>query len=87
MNTNVKNREDIKECCTKCGRFSGQRKGLKQSPFPELESLLAAWFKEARGNSAVIRDTLLREKSIHIATGLGIQDFRTSTGWIDGFNQ
>jgi hypothetical protein len=86
LNTTIKKREGTEKCYTQCGRFSGQRKSLKRSSFPELESLLAAWLKKARGNCSAIRGTLLREKSLHIAMGLGIQDFKASTGWIDGFN-
>jgi transposase-like protein len=29
LNTIVKSRKDTEKCCTKCGRFSGQRKSLK----------------------------------------------------------
>jgi hypothetical protein len=62
LNTIVKSRKDTEKCYTQCGRFSGQRKSLKQSQFEELESLLAVWFKQARGSNAVISGTLLKEK-------------------------
>jgi hypothetical protein len=87
LNTIVKSRKDAKMCHAQCGRFSGQWKSLKQSPFEELESLLDAWFKQARGSNAVISGSLLREKALHIATRLGIEDFTASTGWINGFKQ
>jgi hypothetical protein len=45
---------------------------LKQSPFQELESLLATWFNQARGSNSVITGTRLREKTVHIATRSGI---------------
>jgi hypothetical protein len=35
----------------------------------------------------VISGTLLTEKSLHIATVLGIEDFKASNGWIDSFKQ
>jgi hypothetical protein len=47
---------------------------------------LAAW-KQARGSNVVISGTLLREKALHIATRLGIEDFKASNGWINGFKQ
>jgi transcriptional regulator CtsR len=53
LNTTVKNRKDDEKGYTQCGRFSGQRKSLKQSPFQELESLFAAWFKETKGSIIV----------------------------------
>jgi hypothetical protein len=83
LNTIVKSRKDNEKCYAQCGRFCGQRKSLKQSPFEELESLLVAWFEQARGSSG----TLLREKALHIATRLGIEDFKASNGWINGFKQ
>jgi hypothetical protein len=44
--TTVKNRKDTKKLYTQCGRFSGQRKSLIRSPFQELDSLLAVWFRK-----------------------------------------
>jgi hypothetical protein len=85
LNTVVKSRKDAEKCYTQCGRFSGQRKSLKQSPFEELESLFATWFKQAKGSSAVNSGTLLREKALHIVTRLGIEDFKASNGWISSF--
>lgn len=35
----------------------------------------------------MISGTLLTEKSLHIATVLGIEDFKASNGWIDSFKQ
>jgi hypothetical protein len=49
--------------------------------------LLALWFKQAKGSSAVISGTLLREKALHIATWFSIEDFEASNGWISSFNQ
>jgi hypothetical protein len=46
---------------------------------------LIAWFEEARGISVVISGTLLREKASHMATRLGIEDFKASYFWMDGF--
>jgi hypothetical protein len=73
LNTIVKSRKDTERYYAQCGRFSGQRKSLKQSLFEELESLLATWFKQARGSNAVISDTLLREKALHTATGWALK--------------
>jgi hypothetical protein len=87
LNTIVYSRKDTEKCYAQCGRLSGQRKSLKQSPFEELETLLAAWFKQARGSNAVISGTLLRERALLIATRLGIEDFKASNGWINCFKQ
>jgi hypothetical protein len=87
LNNNVKSRKDTEKCYAHCGRFSGQRKSLKQSPFEELESLLATWFKQARGSNTVISGTLLREKALHIATRLALKISKPLNGWINGFKQ
>jgi hypothetical protein len=70
LNAVVKNRKDIEECYN-VGSLV-KRKALKQSPFQELESLLATWFNQARGSNSIITGTLLRENILHIATRLGI---------------
>jgi hypothetical protein len=87
LSTIVKYKKDTKKCYAQFGKYSGQRKSLKQSPFQELESLFAAWFKQARGSSAVISGTLLRENALRIATRLDIENVNGSNGWIDGFKQ
>jgi hypothetical protein len=65
LNTIVKSRKDTKKCYAQCGRFSGQRKSLKQPLFEELERLSATWFKQARGSNAVISGTLQRKGFTH----------------------
>jgi hypothetical protein len=58
LNTIVKNRKDAEKCYAQCGRFSGQKKEPKQSRFQELECLVAAFFKQARGSNVLINGTL-----------------------------
>jgi hypothetical protein len=69
------------------GRFSGQRKSLKESPFQELDSLFAMWFKHARGSNTVISSRLLRDKAHTLQQGS--VDFKASNGWTetDGFKK
>ena len=62
VNTTDTIRKDAKNCCAQCGTFCGQRKGLKQSPFQDLKSLLTTWCKQATARSAMISVSLLREK-------------------------
>jgi hypothetical protein len=75
VNTIVKSRKDIKKYYAQCGRLSDLSKCLKQPPFQELESLLAMWFKQARGSNAVISGTLPSQNALRIATRLGIEKF------------
>jgi hypothetical protein len=74
LNAVVKNMKDTEKYHAKCGRFSGQRKSLKQPLFQELKSLLTTLFGKGVPNSVVVGGTLLREKYLHIA----IEDFKTS---------
>jgi hypothetical protein len=55
FNTTLKNRKDTEKCCAQCGRFCNQRKSLKQSLFQELESLLGAWFKQAKVSNTELK--------------------------------
>jgi hypothetical protein len=47
LNTTVKNCEEIDRRYVECGPFSKHWKLLKCLPLENLESVLAAWFKEA----------------------------------------
>jgi IS30 family transposase len=87
LSTVIKYRKCTEKFYAQCRSFTGQRRSLKQSPFLEPESVLAAWFVEARGSSAIVSGTLMRERTQHIATKLGIGDFEASNGLISGFKQ
>lgn len=88
LNTILKNRTDIEKNYARCGpSFSKDRKSMKISPLEELESILSNWFKQARTANANIDGSHLKEKALHIAARLGIDDFRASNGWIDRFKK
>jgi hypothetical protein len=67
--------------------FSKHHKSLKCSPLEELESALAAQFKQARESNASIDGTHLKERGIHISARLEIANFSASNGWIGRFNR
>jgi hypothetical protein len=73
LNIIVKNRKDTEKVLHTVWHILSQRKSLKQSPFQELESLLATWFEQARDSNAVISGTLQRANALQIATTLGIR--------------
>jgi hypothetical protein len=87
LNTIVKYWKNVNKCYTQCGRYSGQRKSLKQSPLQELESLLATWFKQATSSNQWQSADKKTEKTPHIATRLGIEDYKISDSWIECFKQ
>jgi hypothetical protein len=85
--TIVKYMIDNEKCHAQRGRFSGNRKSLKQLPLQELESLLIIWFKQASAGNAVISGTMLRKKALHTAIRLGILNRKVSNAWTEGLNQ
>jgi hypothetical protein len=87
VNTIVKNCEEIERNYVQCGPFSKQWKSLKHLPLEELESALAAWFKQACESIASIDGTYLKEKALHIATHLEIANFSACIGWIGRFKR
>jgi len=72
LNNIVKKIKETKECYTKCGKCSGQRKGLEHLPLKNWEFVFT-WFQQATARHAVISGTLLKER-LHIATGTGSED-------------
>jgi hypothetical protein len=53
----------------------------------ELESTLAAWFKQSCEGNASIDGTHLKEEVLHISIYLGLVKFSASNGWIDTFKR
>ena len=45
------------------------------------------WYKQVTARCAMICGSLLREKVLCVAKGLGIKDFRACNGWISVFKQ
>lgn len=71
-----------------CGpSFSKQRKSLKSSPVEKFETTLSPWFQQACAANVSIDGTLLKEKALHVAKQLGIDNFRASNSWIDHFKK
>jgi hypothetical protein len=54
LNLIVKNHEEIERRYVQCGPSSKQWKALRCLPLEKLESVLAAWFKQACENNASI---------------------------------
>jgi hypothetical protein len=48
---------------------------------------LAAWFKQVRGSNQWQTADRKTEKTPHIAIRLGIEDYKASDSWIEGFKQ
>jgi hypothetical protein len=70
LNTIVKNRREIERSFVQCALFSKQQKSLKCLPTDELESAIAAVFKQTRQSNASIDCTHSEEAGLHISARL-----------------
>jgi hypothetical protein len=68
QNPIVKNREEPERSLIQCRPFSKQQKSLKCWPMEELESALAACFKQAHESNPSIDGTHLKDKGLHISS-------------------
>jgi len=88
LDTKVSKQSEIEKSYLRCGPlFSEECKSLKTSPLEELETILAAWFKQACTANASISGPHLKEEALHVAAQLGINRFRASNGWIGSFKK
>ena len=70
-NTIASKQSEIEKSYSHCGpSFSKECKSLKTSPLEELETILSAWFKQARTTNASINGSHLKEKALHVAAHL-----------------
>jgi len=84
LNTSVVQGRHTKKCCVYCGRLWRSEEETK-SAFQEVGYLFALWFNQAEQSYVAVSDTLLTEKTVHLATRWGIEDLEASNGWIDSF--
>jgi hypothetical protein len=82
LKTIVMNSEEIEKSYIQCGPSSKQWKSLKHSPLKELESTLAALFKQVCERDDPINGTHLKE-ILSVAAHLGIPNSSASSGMID----
>jgi len=88
LDTKVNKQSETEKGYLHCGPlFSRECKSLEISPLKELETILPAWFKQARTANAYIDGLHLKEEGIHVAARLGMSSFRASNGWINCFQK
>jgi hypothetical protein len=73
--------------CVHFALFIMKSKSLEQSPFQELERLLAMWFKQVTSSSEVISATLPREMALVSAQMLDLEYFKACNVCVVGFKQ
>jgi len=62
---------------------SNQQNLMKYSPLYKLESVVAAWYKQAHANDASTDVNTTRKKALQITAPLGADYSRDSNGWIN----
>jgi hypothetical protein len=88
LRTIVSKWSEIEKSYLCCGpSFSKERKCLTTSPLDELETILAAWFKQTRTANASIDGLHPKDKALNVADHLGVDSFQASNGWIDCFKK
>ncbi|KAF0295225.1 Tigger transposable element-derived protein 4 [Amphibalanus amphitrite] len=88
LSTILKEKERILEL-TDSEELGPQRKRvrMRRGAYPQLEEALFAWLQEqAAANQAVSGQTMLA-RSQELARQLGVDDFKTSSVWLDGFRK
>jgi hypothetical protein len=73
----------VRHNCEKSQNIFKQLKSLTQWPLVKVESALAAWFKQACANNGSVGGTVIRDKALHVAACLGVDNCTGSSGWID----
>lgn len=48
---------------------------------------MVKWFRQARDRNIPLSGLLVRIKTEEFAAGLGMNGFKASTGWLDGFKE
>lgn len=84
LSTYLKNKEKILSSESECSKG---RKRLREPENPQLDSCVLKWFKQTRDKKIPVSGPLVRSKAEQFATELGKNDFKASTGWLDGFKE
>lgn len=83
LSTILKNKDKI---LSHVGKDSGKtKKRVKGPENPDIDECVTKWFKQARDKNIPLSGTLVRAKAEEFATTLGKNNFKASTGWLDGF--
>ncbi|XP_065289801.1 tigger transposable element-derived protein 4-like [Dermacentor albipictus] len=68
------------------GEFVPKRKRMRTAMHKDLEDILLAWVKQARGANLPVNGVVLKAKSEEIALRLNVE-FACSDGWLDRFRE
>lgn len=84
LSTFLKNRDKL---LSRAEDFDKGRKRLREPDNPDVDNCVLKWFKQARDKKIPLSGLLIRAKAEQFAKELGKQNFKASTGWLDGFKE
>lgn len=67
-----------------CGFRNGACR-LRKAKYPELEKQVVEWIEDRNAKGVHLTQSLIRERAAKLAEDLGINDFKSSGGWLSGF--
>jgi hypothetical protein len=76
----VAKKREIREQIDRCGKSCMKRKTGRESTFCELESVLLAWYQQARASGIPIDGNILHEKAKKIVDKMQVDNFAASDG-------
>lgn len=82
LSTYLKNKDKILSSAEEVDKG---RKRLREPEHPNLDNCVLKWFKQARDKKIPLSGPLIRAKAEQFAKELGKENFKASTGWLDGF--
>ena len=64
-----------------------KRMRMRRGLYPQLEEALFTWLQEQAAANQVVTGPKMLARSQELARQLGVDDFKTSAGWLDGFKK
>ena len=80
----LKNKNTLMENWNK--KNGKSRKRVRTADYPAVDDCVLKWFKQTRDQNIPLSGPIIHAKAEEFAEGLGIRDFKASTGWFAGFN-
>lgn len=80
LSTFLKNKEKIL-------KSNRNRKRAREPDNPDVDECVLKWFTQARDKNIPLSGTLVRAKAEEFAVSLGKNNFKASSGWLDGFKE
>lgn len=83
LSTFLKNKDAILKNSEACGT----QKRIRGPDHPDLDECVLKWFQQTREKRISLSGLMIRAKAEEFALSLGRNDFKASSGWLDGFKE